>query len=203
MPPAVSVWPYISTTLTPEHLPQRHGLGRQWRAGADHELQPVEAELVEDRHEHACTAGAVERLARKACLAVPAPSRVAARKPQGEIGGGALAAAGVENADQHLRGEFLQVARNGEQHRRRDFEQCRRQVFRTLAEMRHEARDQRQRDRDVAAKHVAERQVGHGAVRLLRERRIVLDQVRGGGEMLAVGDQRALWGDRWCPTCRR
>ena len=100
-----------------EHLPQRHGLGRQRRAGADHELQPVKAELVEDRHEHARAAGAVERLARKACLAVPAPSRVSARKPQGEIGGGALAAAGIEDAEQHLRGEFLQVARHGEQHR--------------------------------------------------------------------------------------
>ena len=175
-----------------EHLPQRHGLGRQRGAGADHELQPVEAELVEDGHEHARTAGTVERLARKARLAVPAPPRVSARKPQGEIGGGALAVAGIENAEQHLRGEFLQVARHGEQHRGCGLEQRRRQVFRAFAEMRDETRDQRQRHRDIAAEHVAERQVGHRAVRLLRQRRIMLDQVRGGGEMLAVRDQRAL-----------
>ena len=66
------------------------------------------------------------------------------------------------------------------------------QIFRIFAEMRNEARDQRQRHRDVAAEHMAERQVADRAVLLLRQRRIVLDDVRGRGEMLAVGDQRAL-----------
>ena len=58
--------------------------------------------------------------------------------------------------------------------------------------MRHEARDQRQRHGDVAAENMAERQVGDGAMRFLRQRRIVIDEVDGGGEMLAMGDERAL-----------
>ena len=65
-------------------------------------------------------------------------------------------------------------------------------VFRVFAEMRDQPRDQRQRDRDVAAEHMAERQVDDRAVLLLRQRRIMVDDIRGGGEMLAVGDQRTL-----------
>src|SRR6201981_3643053 len=70
-----------------EHLPERHGFRRQRRAGAEHELQLVEAELVEDRHEHARAAGAVERVVYKAHPAAPAPSRVTARKADREMRG--------------------------------------------------------------------------------------------------------------------
>ena len=167
--------------------------GRQRRAGADHELQPIEAELVEDRHEHAGAAGAIERLLRQARSAVPAPPGIArARNFMASSARRALGAAGVEDAEEHLRGEFLQVARHGDQHGRRTLEQGRRQIFRAFPEMRDEPRDQRQRHRDVAAEHMAERQVADGAMRLLCERRIVIDEVRGRRQMLAVGDQRAL-----------
>jgi hypothetical protein len=175
-----------------EHLPERHGFRRQRRAGAEHELQLVEAELVEDRHEHARAAGAVERVVYKAHPAAPAPSRVTARKADREMRGPALDAAGVEDAEEHLRSEFLQVARHGEQNGRCRFEQGRRQVLRVLAEMRHEARDQRQRDGEIASDHVAERQIADRAVGLLRQRGIVVDDVRGRREMLAMGHQRAF-----------
>ena len=39
------------------HMPERHGLGRQRGAAADHQLQLVEAELVEDRPENQRHAG--------------------------------------------------------------------------------------------------------------------------------------------------
>jgi hypothetical protein len=58
--------------------------------------------------------------------------------------------------------------------------------------MRHKMRDQRQRDGSVAAQHVAKRQVADRAVLFLRERRIVVDDVRGGREMLAMSYQRPL-----------
>ncbi len=87
MPPAVSVWPYISHHVDAEHLPERHGLGRQRRAAADHQLELVEAELVEDRPEHAGPAGAIERVPPPAGPAVPAPPRMVAREAHREIGG--------------------------------------------------------------------------------------------------------------------
>ncbi len=58
--------------------------------------------------------------------------------------------------------------------------------------MRHQARDQRHRDRDVAAEDMAERQEHHGAMGAPGKRRIMIDDRPGGGEMLAVGDHRAL-----------
>ena len=91
-----------------------------------------------------------------------------------------------------MRGELLQVARHGEKHRRRDLVERLRQVLDVLAEVRHEPRKERQRDRDVAAENMAERQIGDGAVRLRREQRVVLDEAVCGGEVRAVGDERAL-----------
>src|SRR5919204_5086368 len=58
--------------------------------------------------------------------------------------------------------------------------------------MRHQTRDQRQRDSDVASEYVTERQVTDRAVLLLHERGIVVDDVRGGREVLAVSYQRPL-----------
>src|SRR5262249_57690317 len=66
------------------------------------------------------------------------------------------------------------------------------QVLGVIGEMRHEARDQRQRDGEIATDHVAERQIADRAVGLLRQRGIVVDQVRGRREVLAVGHQRAF-----------
>ena len=104
----------------------------------------------------------------------------------------ALEAARIEDADQYVRGEFLQIARHGEQDGRRNLEQRRREVFRVLAEMRHEARDQRQGHGDIPPKDMTGRQVDHRPVLSCGERRIVCDEVGGRGEMLAVGDEGAL-----------
>ena len=93
---------------TRRSAPARH-------SGADCELQPVQAELVEDRYEHAGAASAVEGRVSKPGLAAPAALGVLARNSHGDSCTGALEAAGVVNAEQDLRGEFLQVAGNGEQ----------------------------------------------------------------------------------------
>ena len=77
------------------------------------------------------------------------------------------------------------------------------EVLDVLAEMRDQPRHQRQRHRDVAPEHVTERQIDDGTMLLLGKRRIVVDEVAGGGEMLAVRDQRALGMARSCPRCRR
>ena len=55
-----------------------------------------------------------------------------------------------------------------------------------------EARHQRQGQRDVAPKHVTQRQIDDGSVLLLRQRRIVGKNIRGGGEVLAMGDECAF-----------
>ena len=91
-----------------------------------------------------------------------------------------------------MRGVFLQVARHREQHRRRDLEHRGGEIFRVFAEIGHQLRDQRQRNGGVAAEHVAHRQVNHRAVRLGAQGRIVADDGVGGGEMMAMGDQRAF-----------
>ncbi len=142
--------------------------------------------------EHGRAAEPVERLAGRMGGAVPAPARMPAGEPHREIGGHALGAGRVEQSDQHLGGEFLQVARHGEQNGGRGLEQSGGEILRVFAEMRDEARDQRQRHRHVAAEHVAERQVDDRPVLLLGQRGIMVDEVRGRGEMLAVGHQRAL-----------
>ena len=91
-----------------------------------------------------------------------------------------------------MRCEFLQVARDGEHHGRRDLKQRRREVLGVLAEMRHQLRHQRQRDGDVAAEHVAHRQIDDCAMRLLAQCRIMRDDGVGGGKVLAMADQRTL-----------
>ena len=91
-----------------------------------------------------------------------------------------------------MRSEFLQVTRHGKQHRGSDLEQSGSEVFRIFAEMRHQLRHQRKRDGDIAAKHVAHRQVDHGAVYFFAQRRILRNDRVSRGEMLAVADQRAL-----------
>jgi hypothetical protein len=109
-----------------EHLPERHRLRRQWRAGADHQLELVKSQLVEKRQEDAGAAGAIERAFGEAPRAVPAPPRVCARELHGDFRARALDAAGISDAEQHLCGEPLQIARHGEQDRRRGLEQGRR-----------------------------------------------------------------------------
>ncbi len=173
-------------------LPERRGLGRQRGAAADHELQPVEAELVEDRPENQRPQHLVGGFPQSGRGAVPAAAYMLAREPHRQFVGAALDAAGIEHADQDVRGELLQIARHGEHHRRRNLEQSRCEILRVLAEMRHQLRHQRQRDGDIAAEHMAHRQIDDGAVRLLAQSRIVRDHSVGGGKMLAVADQRAL-----------
>ena len=109
-----------------------------------------------------------------------------------ELVRGALQARGARDPDQHLRSELLQVARHGEEHRRRGLEERLRQVLQALAVVRHHPREERQGDRDVAPEDVAERQVRHGAMVALGEGRVVEHHVRGGGEMRTVRHQRAL-----------
>src|SRR2546427_4493184 len=58
--------------------------------------------------------------------------------------------------------------------------------------MRHEARDQRQRDGDIAAEHVAERKVGHRAMLLASERRVMGNDVGSRGKVLPMRDKRTL-----------
>ena len=86
----------------------------------------------------------------------------------------------------------MQIARHHEQHGRRHFEQGDGKILGVLAEMRHKLRNQRQRDGDVAAEHVAHWQEHHGPVRLLAKGRIVRNHGVGRGEMFAVADQRAF-----------
>ena len=103
-----------------------------------------------------------------------------------------MSARGAGDADQDLRSQLLQVARHREQHRRRRLEQRVGQVLDALAHVRHQLGDQRQRHGDVAAEHMAQRQIGDRAVRLGVERRILRRDRACRGQMLAVADQRAL-----------
>ena len=57
--------------------------------------------------------------------------------------------------------------------------------------MRHQAADERQRDGDVAAKAMAERQINHRALRL-GEQRVVLDDVVGAGKVAAMRAESAF-----------
>ena len=173
-------------------LPKHRGLGRQRCAAADHKLQPVEAEFVENRPENQRLQDAIEGFLQASCRAIPPAAGVPARKPHRKLVSRALDAAGVEHADQRMRCEFLQIARDGEHHGRRDLKQRRREVLGVLAEMRHQLRHQRQRDGDVAAEHVAHRQIDDCAMRLLAQCRIMRDDGVGGGKVLAMADQRTL-----------
>ena len=128
----------------------------------------------------------------EAGAAVPAPAHMPARQLHRQRVARALELRRIADADQDLGREFLQIARHREQHRRRHLEYRRRNVPGIVAEMRNELRDHRQRNRDVAAENVAERQIGDGAVRLLAQRSVVLHEIPRRGEMLAVGDQRAF-----------
>jgi len=76
--------------------------------------------------------------------------------------------------------------------RRRRLEQGHRQFLGILTEMRHEPRDERQRDGDVATEHVTQRQIRNRAMLPVGEGRIMADEVGGCREMGAVGDQRTL-----------
>ena len=160
------------------------------RAAGDDQFQRIEAELFQHRLEDQLARHEIG--GRLAAAALPAGSGLAARHAHREFVRGAFYRRCIADADENPGSEFLQVARYREQHRRRDFEESARQVFHVITEMRHQLREQRQRHRDVPAQDVAQRQVGDGPMRSCRERRVVLDQVEGRGQVLAVRHQRAF-----------
>ena len=175
-----------------QHVPDRHGLGRQRRAARDDELQLVEADLAQHALEHGRAPRGVHDRGQPGCLVRPAPLDVSARKRHRPLVGEALDGRRLARLHENLCGELLQVARYGEQHGRRRLEQRGRQVLDALADVGDELRQQRQGDGDIAAQHVAQRQIGDGAVLFLDQRRIVRGNRPGRRQMLAVGDERAL-----------
>ncbi len=70
-----------------QHVPHRHGLGGQRRAARDHQLQVVEADLVEHRAEHGGAPGRVRQRVSAGCRAGPAALDVAAREGHGAVVG--------------------------------------------------------------------------------------------------------------------
>ena len=111
--------------------------------------------------------GSVQHALRRCRLASPLKANMTARNAHCEIVSGPLEAARVENPDEDMRGKFLQIARNGEHHRWRDFEERRSEILGVLAKMWHQLRDERQRDRDIAAEYVAHGKKNHSTVRFL------------------------------------
>ena len=170
-----------------QHVPHRHGLGRQRRAAGGDQLELVEADLVEDGPEHQSVPGRVRDLGGRVHCIGPAALHMSSGEGHGAVVGEALEAGGAGDANEQLRGQLLQVARHREQHCRRRLEQRRRQVLDTLAQVRNELRYQRQGDSDIAAQHMAERQIGDRAVRLLAQRWILRRHRTRRRQVLAVG----------------
>ena len=83
-------------------MPKRHGFGRQGSAAAHHQFQPVEAELVEDRLEYGRLNKPIDCVLHQVRAAAPAPGGIGTGKAHGEVMGGALDPARIENADQYV-----------------------------------------------------------------------------------------------------
>ena len=122
-------------------LPQRGGLLRQRGAGANHEPQLVEAELVQHRPEDQRAANRIENGIPGPRRAVPARACVATRDHHRRLVSAPLERARFHHRHQNAGGELLQIARHGEKHRRCDFKKCGGELLDILAEMRHQAAD--------------------------------------------------------------
>ena len=101
-------------------------------------------------------------------LAIPLPTDMSARNAHCQIVGAPLEPAGVEHPYEHVRGELLQITRDGEHHCRCNFEKCSGEILGVFAKMRHYPRDERQRNSDVAAEHMTHGQKNDCTVRLSR-----------------------------------
>src|SRR6516164_922670 len=125
------------------YLPERRRFGRQRRPAGYHQLNPMQPKLAQNAPKRETPRQEREGGGGERILPRPAPSRACAPQRHGGAVGRALAGGRVAQPDQHLRCELLGITRDGEKDAGRDLKQRLAQVVDVLAEMRHEAGDQR------------------------------------------------------------